>query len=87
MVLQSNVFLWGTTHPVNEDWPETLKSILLKIISFQNVEFNSVLINIYQSGVDWIPYHSDDEPELGNHPIIASYSIGVTRFFFAKTQT
>ena len=43
--------------------------------------FNSVLLNLYRNGQDSNGWHSDDEPELGEHPIIASLSLGETRRF------
>lgn len=43
--------------------------------------FNSVLINRYRNGRDSVGWHSDDEPELGANPVIASLSLGATRVF------
>ncbi len=41
--------------------------------------FNSVLLNWYRDGRDSNGWHADDEPELGEEPVIASLSLGVTR--------
>lgn len=41
--------------------------------------FNSVLLNLYRDGADGMSWHSDDEPELGPAPLIASLSLGATR--------
>ncbi|WP_106478250.1 alpha-ketoglutarate-dependent dioxygenase AlkB family protein [Phytohalomonas tamaricis] len=41
--------------------------------------FNSVLINRYANGDQRMGWHSDDEPELGSNPIIASVSLGTER--------
>ena len=41
--------------------------------------FNSVLLNYYKDGNSSIGFHSDDEPELGVEPIIASLSLGTPR--------
>ena len=49
-----------------------------------NVDFNSCLLNYYPSGDESMGYHSDDEKELGHHPIIASLSLGATRKFVFK---
>ena len=46
--------------------------------------FNSVLANFYRHGNDKMGYHSDDEPELGSNPVIASLSLGCTRRFVFK---
>lgn len=43
--------------------------------------FNSVLANAYRGGHDSMGWHSDDEPELGSDPVIASLSLGADRRF------
>lgn len=48
------------------------------------VRFNSVLANLYRDGNDSMGCHADDEPELGQEPIIASLSFGATRTFRFK---
>lgn len=48
------------------------------------IEFNSVLINRYRHGQDSMGWHSDDEPELGENPLIASISFGQTRRFLLR---
>jgi alkylated DNA repair dioxygenase AlkB len=45
------------------------------------VAFNSVLLNLYRDGRDSMGWHSDDEPELGADPVIASLSLGAVRRF------
>lgn len=47
-------------------------------------KFNSVLLNYYRDGNDSMGFHSDDEPELGREPAIASVSFGETRTFILK---
>ncbi len=46
--------------------------------------FNSVLVNYYRDGQDSNGWHSDDEPELGENPIIASLSLGAPRDFHLR---
>jgi len=46
--------------------------------------FNSVLINYYRDNRDSIGFHSDDEPELGKQPVIASLSLGEERTFILQ---
>jgi alkylated DNA repair dioxygenase AlkB len=48
--------------------------------------FNSVLLNYYRDGRDSMGMHSDDEPELGPEPAIASVSFGATRTFILRHQ-
>jgi alkylated DNA repair dioxygenase AlkB len=43
--------------------------------------FNSVLLNYYRDGRDSMGMHSDNEPELGPEPAIASVSFGASRSF------
>ncbi|MGS0539403.1 alpha-ketoglutarate-dependent dioxygenase AlkB family protein [Xanthomonas oryzae] len=56
-----------------------LQSLKGRIESTAQSEFNSVLLNLYRSGSDKIGPHSDDEPELGKAPVIASLSLGASR--------
>ncbi|MEW6372237.1 MAG: alpha-ketoglutarate-dependent dioxygenase AlkB [Pseudomonadota bacterium] len=46
--------------------------------------FNSVLLNYYRNERDSMGMHSDDEPELGPEPAIASLSFGATRSFVLR---
>ncbi|MCW4471513.1 alpha-ketoglutarate-dependent dioxygenase AlkB [Xanthomonas sp. H13-6] len=48
--------------------------------------FNSVLLNRYRDGRDGMGWHSDDEPELGPAPVIASLSLGATRRFVLRDR-
>src|SRR5437764_14453253 len=49
--------------------------------------YNSVLLNHYRDGRDSMGMHSDDEPELGPDPVIASLSLGATRSFLLRHKT
>ena len=49
--------------------------------------FNSVLLNYYRDGRDSMGMHSDNEPELGPNPAIASVSFGATRTFVLQHKT
>ena len=48
--------------------------------------FNSVLLNYYRDNRDSMGFHSDDEPELGERPVIASVSLGEERTLVLKHQ-
>jgi alkylated DNA repair dioxygenase AlkB len=54
---------------------------LARLGEFGMTTFNSVLVNLYRDGRDSMGFHSDDEPELGENPEIASVSFGATRRF------
>ena len=62
-----------------EPWTPTLSVLRERIESVSGARFNSVLCNRYRDGNDAMGWHSDDEPELGTQPVIASLSLGVTR--------
>ena len=53
-------------------------------ITSKDATFNACLLNYYPTGNEGMGYHSDDEPELGKAPIIASVSLGATRKFVLK---
>lgn len=46
--------------------------------------FNSVLANLYRDGHDSVSWHADDEPSLGDRPVIASISLGAVRRFHLR---
>ncbi len=47
-------------------------------------KFNSALVNYYRDGADSVAWHSDDEPELGQNPFVASISFGAERVFHIR---
>jgi alkylated DNA repair dioxygenase AlkB len=47
--------------------------------SLSDETFNGVLLNFYKDGNSSIGMHSDDEPEFGYRPTIASLSLGAER--------
>jgi alkylated DNA repair dioxygenase AlkB len=62
-------------------WTSTLLLIKERIEKVVELNFNSVLVNLYRNGKDYVSWHSDDESELGKNPTIASVSFGATRRF------
>lgn len=71
-----------TSHPI--PWTDTLLKIKARVEAPANIVFNSVLLNLYRDGRDSMGWHSDDEPELGTDPVIASVTFGATRTFQFK---
>jgi alkylated DNA repair dioxygenase AlkB len=71
---------------VNEPapWPQALGELLERLLDELGVDFNSCLANFYRDGTDSMGYHSDDEPELGHRPTIASISLGDRRRFVLR---
>ncbi len=49
--------------------------------------YNSVLLNQYRDQNDSMGWHSDNEPELGVEPTIASLSLGDSRDFLFKHRS
>ncbi|WP_230655688.1 alpha-ketoglutarate-dependent dioxygenase AlkB family protein [Psychrobacter sp. I-STPA10] len=60
------------------------KELAKQGITSKDAMFNACLLNYYPTGNEGMGYHSDDEPELGANPVIASVSLGATRKFVLK---
>ena len=67
-----------------QPWPEALLPVRERLCEELGADFNSVLVNRYRDGRDAMGWHSDDEPELGPRPLIASLSLGAPRRFLFK---
>lgn len=74
----------GIHHPA-APVPRMIGALRAQLEDLTGVRFNSVLANLYRDGKDSVSWHSDDEPELGKYPTIASVSIGATRSFKIRT--
>ena len=57
-------------------WTHTLLDLKSRVEAVAGTAFNSVLLNYYLDHRDSVGFHSDDEWELGERPIIASVSVG-----------
>jgi alkylated DNA repair dioxygenase AlkB len=68
-------------------WLSALDEIREHLEQTTGYRFNSVLLNFYRDGRDSMGWHSDDEPELGCEPTIASLSFGGTRRFLLRHRT
>ncbi len=65
-------------------WTKSLYKIKNILEEEYSLLFNSVLVNLYRNGDDYMSYHQDNEPELGNNPTLASISFGAERDFLFK---
>jgi alkylated DNA repair dioxygenase AlkB len=65
-------------------WTPLLAAIRAAVEAACGQRFNSVLLNRYRNERDSMGMHSDDEPELGAQPVIASLSFGTTRTFILR---
>lgn len=64
-----------------EPWTDTLLHIKSRIEKVTKTSYNSVLLNLYRDGQDSMGWHSDDEKELRENPVIASLTFGEARIF------
>src|SRR5580693_5418178 len=65
-------------------WTELLLDIRKRVERVTQESLNSVLLNYYRDNRDSMGFHSDDEPELGEKPVIASVSLGEERTLVLK---
>ena len=70
----------GVTHQ-SLPWTDMLRALRDKVQMESHAKFNSLLLNLYRDGKDSIGWHTDAEKELGEHPVVASISVGATRTF------
>ncbi|MBD7955287.1 alpha-ketoglutarate-dependent dioxygenase AlkB [Stenotrophomonas sp. Sa5BUN4] len=67
-------------------WADVLMPVRDRLQEELGTRLNSVLLNRYRSGTDSMGWHSDDEPELGPQPVIASLSLGAARRFLLRRR-
>lgn len=75
------VYTYSGTRFTPHAWTPTLTQLRERVEALCAHRFNSVLCNLYRDGRDSMGAHSDDEPELGPTPTIASLSFGAVRRF------
>lgn len=73
----------GITSQPNQ-WNKGLLYLKQQTEHFSGVKFNSVLLNWYRDGEDYLNWHADDEKELGINPVIGSVNFGETRDFVLR---
>lgn len=73
----------GITH-VADGWPCFVAALRDRLQVELGAGFNSVLANRYCNGKQYMGWHSDDEVELGERPVIASLSFGAERRFLMR---
>ncbi len=62
-------------------WTPLLSELRSRIEAYLDFSFNSVLVNLYRNGDDYVGWHADNEAELGSQPFIASLTFGAERQF------
>ncbi len=80
------VYTYSRTRFVPQPWTATTAQLRDELRQQLGLRFNSVLANLYRDGRDGMGWHSDDEPELGDEPVIASLSFGASRTLRLRTR-
>ena len=84
---------WKSNHPKWQphsycDYLTYLQNRIIKKVKEtlpdENVDFNSILINFYDNGDNFISPHQDNKHSFGDHPVIAILSIGSPRTFLIE---
>jgi alkylated DNA repair dioxygenase AlkB len=80
-------YTYSGIHLMPLPWSALLLDLKRRVESIANTTFNSVLLNYYRDHRDSMGFHSDDESELGEQPVIVSLSLGEERTFIFKHKT
>ncbi len=83
---EGKIYTYSGKTQMPNAWHPALLDIKEKIEKISEIKttYNSVLGNLYRNGNDSMGWHSDDEKELGQNPIIASVNLGETRRFLFR---
>jgi alkylated DNA repair dioxygenase AlkB len=84
-------YQWSGLEMQAEAFPDRLTLVRARVAEtvgthFNSTHFNTALANYYRDGRDSVAWHADDEPELGSHPVIASFSLGASRRFLIRKK-
>lgn len=74
-------YRYGKVVLTAKPWTSDLQALRERIEAYTGYSFQVGIGNWYRSGSDHIGPHSDDSPEMGENPAIASISLGGTRRF------
>lgn len=77
-------YTYSCIHLIPLAWTPLLLELKKRVELVTHSAFNSVLLNYYRDHRDSMGFHSDDEHELGDQPVIASLSLGEQRTFIFK---
>jgi alkylated DNA repair dioxygenase AlkB len=79
-------YVYSRTRFEPRPWTPALLALRERLEMACGAPFNSVLANLYRNGHDSMGWHSDNESELGQQPVIASLSLGAVRRFRLKPR-
>ena len=74
-------YTYSGIHNVPSPWIAELLELKAVAERCAGASLNSVLCNLYRDGRDSVSWHADDEPAMGERPVIASISLGAVRRF------
>lgn len=88
-ILQPRLIAWGGALPYRYSGrtlepralPPVLAELMERVARAAGARFNHVLANRYRDGNDSMGLHADNEPELGEDPVVATVSLGDARRF------
>lgn len=80
-------YTYSRRHLEASGWIPVLHELKTIAEDVTATRYNCVLANLYRNERDSMGMHSDDEPELGNEPVIVSMSFGQTRTLLMKHRT
>jgi len=68
-------------------WTEELLGIKKLVEDYSGEKYNSVLLQFYRNGNDYIGWHSDSEKDMVENAAIASVSFGAKRNFVLRPRS
>lgn len=67
-------------------WIAPLAELRDRVSERIEAPLNFVLVSYYRDGSDYMGWHSDDEKDLGDEPLVASVSLGAARDFRFRSR-
>ena len=83
---QGKTYIYSGIKSEPHNWNKGLLYIKKSIEEVTDINFNSVLLNWYRDGKDYLSWHADDEKELGINPVIGSVNFGSSRDFMLRAN-
>lgn len=80
MAYPGSIYRYSGTDNVPSAWTPTVSHLMGRLLAI-DLDFNACFLNLYRDGRDSIGWHADDESIFGEHPTIASLSLGARRRF------
>jgi alkylated DNA repair dioxygenase AlkB len=78
------IYTYSGLRNVPAPWIPSLLGLRARLESELSSPFNGALLNYYRDGHDSMGFHADDEPELGQCPVVPSISLGAVRRFVLR---